>query len=111
MDLDEYQKRAATTDHTTNSDPVFSRMYLSLGLAGEMGELIEKVKKVVRNEGGVVSEEKIAGIKGELGDVLWYLSQLGRSFGLTLTDIADYNLKKLADRAERGVLKSEGDTR
>lgn len=111
MDLDEYQKRAATTDLTSNNDLLFSRMYLSMGLAGETGELIEKLKKVVRNEGGIVSEEKLAGIKGELGDVLWYLSQLGHSFGLRLSDIAEHNLNKLADRVARGVLKSEGDER
>lgn len=111
MDLDTYQQLAAKTDTTSTSDLVFSRMYLSMGLAGESGELIEKIKKVVRNEGGVVSDEKLSGIKGELGDVLWYLSQLARSFGLSLTDVAEGNLQKLADRAARGVLKSEGDIR
>jgi NTP pyrophosphatase (non-canonical NTP hydrolase) len=111
MDLDEYQKRAAETDKTSNDDPMFSRMYLSMGLAGETGEVIEKMKKIVRNEGGVVSDEKKEELKREMGDVLWYLSQLARSLGISFNDVAEANLKKLADRAVRDVLKSEGDSR
>ena len=111
MQLDDYQARAAQTDFTTNDDPVFSRMYLSMGLAGETGEVVEKMKKVVRNAGGEVSGEKRDEIKKELGDVLWYLSQLARSLGISLNDVAETNLQKLADRAARNVLKSEGDSR
>lgn len=111
MDLDEYQKRAATTDKTTNDDVVFSRMYLSMGLAGETGEVVEKVKHIIRDADGAVSDEKRELLKKELGDVLWYASQLARSFGISFNDVAETNLQKLADRAARGVLKSEGDTR
>lgn len=111
MDLDEYQKRASTTDHTTNDDPVFSRMYLSMGLAGETGEVIEKMKKVVRNQDGVVTAEKREELKKEMGDVLWYLSQLSKSLGILFNEVAEANLLKLADRAARNVLKSEGDSR
>ena len=111
MDFDEYQKRASATDHTTNNDPVFSRMYLSMGLAGETGEVIEKMKKVVRNDSGIVSDEKKAELKKEMGDVLWYLSQLSKSLGISFNDVAEANLQKLADRAARDVLKSEGDSR
>lgn len=110
MDLDEYQRKAAQT-YSPGPNETFNRMYLSLGLAGETGEVIEKIKKVVRNDNGVVSDEKLNGIRGELGDVLWYLSQLSKAFELSLNDIAEQNLRKLADRFERGVLKSEGDER
>ncbi len=111
MDFDEYQKRAAKTATFEGKDPTYVNMYLSLGVAGEAGELIEKVKKVVRNDGGVVSDEKREAIKHEIGDVLWYLSQLSRSLGIGFGDAAESNLKKLGDRQARGVIKSEGDTR
>ena len=111
MDFDEYQTQASKTATFEGKDPTYVRMYLSLGVAGESGELIEKVKKVVRNDGGEVSAEKREAIKHEIGDVLWYLSQLARSLGIPFSDAAKANLDKLADRAARGVIKSEGDTR
>ena len=111
MDLDEYQRRAAETDTTTNTDPIFSRMYLSMGLAGETGEVIEKIKHIIRDKDGVVTDDKLELLKKELGDVLWYASQIAKSFGISFNSVAELNLAKLADRAKRGVLKSEGDAR
>jgi NTP pyrophosphatase (non-canonical NTP hydrolase) len=111
MDFDEYQKQAGKTATFNDKDKTYALMYLSLGVAGESGELIEKIKKAVRNDGGVVSDEKREAIKHEIGDVLWYLSQLAQNLGIPFSEAADANLKKLADRAARGVIKSEGDTR
>lgn len=111
MDFDEYQARASKTGSYNTDDQEYVLMYLSMGLAGESGEVIEKLKKVVRNDGGAVSAEKREDLKKELGDVLWYLSQLAKTLGLSLADVAETNIKKLADRAERGVIKSEGDSR
>jgi NTP pyrophosphatase (non-canonical NTP hydrolase) len=110
MDLDEYQKLAArTADHTT--DMQFRLMYHALGLGGETGEVLEKIKKVIRNDAGVMSDEKRAQIIMEMGDVLWYLSQLAKVLDVPFSEVAHANIKKLADRAERNVIKSEGDTR
>lgn len=111
MDLNEYQKQAATTDKTTNDDRVYSLMYLSMGLAGEAGEVVEKMKKIIRNDNAEVSPETRDLLKKELGDVLWYLSQMAKAFDIPFNEVAEANLQKLADRANRGVLKSEGDTR
>lgn len=94
-----------------SEDPTFVLMYLAMGLAGESGEVVEKLKKVVRNEGGVVSEEKKKEIAKELGDVLWYLSQLAEKMGHSFNEVAELNIQKLADRRDRGVIKSEGDNR
>ncbi len=47
----------------------------------------------------------------ELGDVLWYIAASAKELGFTLEQVAQLNLKKLADRKERGVIKSEGDNR
>jgi len=80
-------------------------------LCGESGEVAEKVKKVLRDEGGVISEEKKREIAKEIGDILWYASQLAAELGFTLSEIAEINLNKLASRAERGVLTGNGDNR
>jgi len=61
-----------------------------LGLVGEAGEVAEKIKKVLRDNEGKIEEEQKKEIKKELGDVLWYLSQLATELGLSLTDIAAY---------------------
>ena len=111
MDFDEYQRLAEKTATFDPNDRVYSLMYLSMGLAGESGEVIEKLKKVVRNDGGEMSEEKRREIAKELGDVLWYLSQFARVLNVPFNEVAEANIKKLSDRAERGVIKSEGDNR
>lgn len=58
------------------------------------------------------SDEKIKEeIKQELGDVLWYVSELATEFGLSLDEIAEYNISKLQDRKERNILTGSGDKR
>ena len=111
MEFDEYQKLTSKTALYTKPDTHYKLMYLSMGTAGETGEVIEKVKKLIRPVEVTISDEKREDLKKEIGDVLWYISQLAKELGLSLEDIAQYNLKKLADRAERGVIHSEGDTR
>lgn len=86
-------------------------MFLCLGLAGESGEVIEKIKKIIRNDKGVVSSEKREELKREIGDVLWYLSQLAKQLDIPLNEVAKANIAKLADRQARDVIKSEGDNR
>lgn len=110
MEFKEYQERTATTAIYPGRGTINGLLYTALGL-GEVGEVQGKVKKVLRDSNGVVSPETVAAIKGELGDCLWYLSQLSSELGLTLNDIAEANLAKLADRAARGVLKGSGDDR
>jgi NTP pyrophosphatase (non-canonical NTP hydrolase) len=114
MDMNEYQKQATKTvrmPEGKEDDGQYALMYFCMGLAGETGEVIEKVKKVMRNYNGELSEEKRALIKHEIGDVLWYLSQTARMCDILLDDAASANIEKLQDRAARGVIKSEGDTR
>ncbi len=111
MDFDEYQKLAARTALFAKPDAHYKLMYLSMGLAGEAGEVIEKVKKLIRPAEVVVSEEKRNDLKKEMGDVLWYLSQLALQLEVSLDALAKENIEKLKDRAERGVIHSEGDTR
>lgn len=109
MNFKEYQERSRVTAVYPQSGSNY--VYPTLGLAGETGEVVEKVKKTIRNDGAVMSPEKREEIGGELGDVLWYLSQLATELELDLETIATKNLEKLASRKERGVLHSSGDVR
>jgi NTP pyrophosphatase (non-canonical NTP hydrolase) len=106
MDFETYQEIAATT--AVYKDKV---VYPTIGLAGEVGEVSEKVKKVLRDSGGVFSEEKKIEIAKELGDVLWYVSAIATDLDLYLVDIAQTNIDKLLSRKERGVISGSGDNR
>jgi NTP pyrophosphatase (non-canonical NTP hydrolase) len=75
--------------------------YPTLGLAGEAGEVANIVKKIQRDAGGVTTSETRAKLKDELGDVLWYISACADELGLTLAEIAEFNVKKLAARHRR----------
>jgi NTP pyrophosphatase (non-canonical NTP hydrolase) len=85
--------------------------YPALGLAGEAGEVAEQIKKSIRDDGGEVTEERLAAIAKELGDVMWYVAQLATELGLELDEIAGLNLEKLRSRQLRGVLAGSGDDR
>ena len=110
MELNEYQEHASITA-TFEDLPVDPLLYVTLGLTGEAGEVAEKVKKVLRNDHGEMSDDKKEAIKYELGDVLWYISQTARILGYSLEEVAQGNIDKLADRKKRGVIASEGDNR
>lgn len=90
----------------------YSVVYPTLGLTGEAGEIAEKVKKWVRDEGGqVMSEERREALLGELGDPLWYIAALADDLGYTLQDVVDFNVSKLTSRKDRGKLQGSGDNR
>ena len=92
---------------TEQTDPmVISAMYAALGLAGEAGETVDKIKKWHRD--GVVDPKAIA---YELGDVLYYLTRLSNIFGYTLEEIQQMNVEKLTSRKERGKIHGSGDNR
>lgn len=109
VDFNEYQDKAKVTDTYTNKPDRLQ--YATLGLVGEAGEVAEKIKKVMREEGGVVGEEKRQELKKELGDVLWYLAKLARELNLRLGDIAAANIEKLYSRNVRGKIFGSGDNR
>lgn len=85
--------------------------YVTLGLTNEAGEVAGKLKKVLRDGGGTLTEDARAVIAGEVADVLWYVAMAARELGTTLEALATENAAKLADRSERGVLGGSGDNR
>lgn len=109
MDLHTYQARASVTARypDVGSNPI----YPTLGLCGEAGEVADKVKKVLRDHGGVFSEQIRADLALELGDVLWYVARLATELNLDLEAVAEGNLSKLASRAARNVIAGSGDQR
>lgn len=109
MTFEEYQNLSRQTAIYPNKDNNF--VYPTLGLVGEAGEVAEKVKKILRDSGGVVTDEKRAELAKELGDVLWYIAQLCTELNLPLEQIAKGNIDKLFSRLERGVLRGQGDDR
>ncbi len=109
MNLSDYQERSRVT--AVYPDAGANLLYPTLGLCGEAGEVAEKVKKMVRDDGGVLSGERRAALAGELGDVLWYVAQLATEAGLELGAIAQDNLDKLRSRDQRGALQGSGDER
>lgn len=109
MEFSEYQQLSRRT--ATYPRAGEDMTYPALGLCGEAGEVAEKVKKTLRDDGGVLSDDRRDALSRELGDVLWYLSQLATEAGLDLEEIAGENLAKLFSRQERGVLRGSGDDR
>lgn len=105
----EYQQSASETAVYPDRGENF--IYPTLGLAGEAGEVCEKVKKIIRDRGGVPDTNDRDLIFKELGDVLWYVSTLCDEFGFFMEDVATFNLKKLSSRKNRDQLKGSGDNR
>lgn len=85
----------------------YAIIYPTLGLAGEAGEIAEKVKKFLRGDKELDKE----GLLKELGDPLWYITSLADDLGYTLQDVVDANREKLSSRKDRGLLKGDGDNR
>lgn len=122
MTFNEYHAMAATTaiymqkvmEQNPNMSPetlkILGISYAALGL-GEAGEVQGKVKKIIRDAGGTISEETKKEIGKELGDILWYISAMCRELGISLDDIATDNIEKLYSRQQRGVLSGNGDNR
>jgi NTP pyrophosphatase (non-canonical NTP hydrolase) len=108
MKFKTYQDGAKTTAVYPESAKY---IYPTLGLCGEAGEVAEKIKKVIRDNNGVFTEEKKTEIVKEIGDVLWYVSALCSDLGVDMGDVAQKNLDKLFSRKERGVIHGNGDNR
>ena len=110
MTFKDYQKQALTTVLSTG-DEFKDLLHWVLGLNGEAGEVAEKMKKIIRDKGSVVSDEDKREMAKELGDVLWYIAVFANDLGVSLDTVAQQNLDKLASRKDRGMLGGSGDNR
>jgi len=110
MTFEEYQEEAHQTSfNTAIGDDTL--LYPVLGLLGEAGEIANKVKKVYRDKGGQFSDGDLSMLFDEISDVMWYVAEICTQCRVSMTDVAKDNLRKLADRAERGVIGGSGDNR
>lgn len=110
MTLSDYQTAAwRTAVYRSTIGP--SLVYAALGLNGEAGEVADEAKKVMRDDGCVLTEHRRERIAAELGDVLWYVAAVASELGIDLGTIAGNNLEKLESRAARGTLHGSGDSR
>lgn len=108
MEFSDYQIEAAKT---AIYPPQYAVTYPALGLANEAGEVLGKLKKLLRDKEGAIEAEDVEAIASECGDVLWYLAILTRDLGISLDHVAENNIKKLKDRQERNALGGSGDNR
>jgi NTP pyrophosphatase (non-canonical NTP hydrolase) len=113
MTINEYSEQAITTLLSGHDIADMDSMLISLafGLVGESGEVAEKFKKLIRDEGGRISEGDKQQIIKELGDVLWYINALSTRLGSSLEEVARTNIHKVVDRKSRGVRRGSGDNR
>ncbi|MCB1714261.1 MAG: nucleoside triphosphate pyrophosphohydrolase family protein [Candidatus Competibacteraceae bacterium] len=110
MTFDEYQEQAhATSFNTEIGDDTL--LYPVLGLLGEAGEIANKAKKIYRDNSGYWNNQDIDKILDEVADCCWYIAEICTQVGVSFDDIMKANLRKLADRAERGVIGGNGDNR
>lgn len=108
MKLNDYQEKASETAQYPREVAI---AYVTMGLAGEAGEISNKIKKIYRDQGGVISAGKKSELAKELGDVLWYVAMMAKELGCTLEEVAQKNVEKLQSRYERGVIGGDGDER
>lgn len=105
QDLDNYQSEALRTWRMEDRAPDFRSLYLCTGLAGEVGEAIDYVKKHAAH-GHDIDDARLL---KEFGDVLWYLAVLSAEYGFSLAEIASENVAKLRKRYPNGY--SDADSR
>lgn len=106
MNINEYQKQACET--AIYKDKL---IYPTLGLAGEAGEIANKVKKILRDSSGNLQESVREDLICELGDVLWYIAALATDLNVELSEVANKNIEKLNSRKNRGTIGGSGDNR
>ena len=108
IEFDGYQRAAQRTAQYPKEMGLY---YTALGLASEAGEFAGKAKKVMRDSGGVLTQEAKDALVAELGDCAWYIAMAAKELSVTMSRVARLNLEKLASRKQRGVIGGSGDER
>ncbi len=109
MNLNEYQTLALRT--AAPKDKKNELFHLLLGLCGEAGEIAEKTKKIVRDHESDFAKLDKSDLTKELGDVLWHVAVIANYFNISLDEVGETNIQKLADRLKRGAIGGSGDDR
>lgn len=108
MNFDSYQKFVSSSVIYAKK---YKILYPCLGLAGESGETLDKIKKIYRDKKGKFSEKDIEEITKELGDTLFYLTCIANDLNISLKKIAEINRDKGLSRLKRNKIGGSGDNR
>jgi len=113
MDFDEYMEWTdkTATYPSSGKGRIEAINYVTFGIGGESGEVLEKVKKLHRDKGGVMDAEWKDGMKKELGDVLYYVARMCKELDIPMSEVVISNVEKLESRKARGVIGGSGDDR
>jgi len=113
LTFDEYQEQSGATAlpiSPTAADQARA-FYNGFALGGEAGEIVGKLTKAMRDNGGRISDDLRLELLKESGDALWHLTQFIDALDSGIEYVATSNLMKLRSRQERGVLGGSGDNR
>jgi len=116
MQLNDYQNECNRKDGSVmypehGQGTLISFDYCASALAGEAGEILNKLKKIKRGDPGKTLDSQRIALKKELGGVFWYLAMGALELGFTLEQIAQGNIDEVRGRQERGTLQGDGDNR
>ncbi len=113
MTFKEYSERASMTSvyPPVGTGDLAKIIYPAIKLAGETGEFMEKIGKIIRDYNGIISDNAQRHLAFELGDILWYWFALVRELDLDASVVAAMNLEKLYVRMQQDKIHGEGDDR
>lgn len=111
INFNDYQNKAGMTALYPNKGEFGGLIYCLFGVFGEAGELMNHAQKALRDNGGEFNAEIKKKMIGEMGDMLWFMSQLCKELEIDFSHVPIKNLDKLADRMERGKIGGSGDNR
>ena len=105
---DTSERERTRIDELTN---LLCLCYTAIGLGGESGEILNKIKKIIRDGQGVLNDDHRSKIAAEMGGSFYYHSQLANHLSLDIETILHDNAAELASRKERGKIQGDGDDR
>ena len=108
VSLNEFQKKFPNTDYFILE--IMALAYDGLGMGGA-GEVQGKIKKIIRDNGGIITDEARKEIIFKMGDTLWYLASMCQTLGISLEEVADMNIEKLKNRHVKGTVHGSEDNR
>ena len=109
MNFKEYQKKTHETFKDNDDQEGLKISRIALGIAEEGGECAGKVKKFLRRDFGIAELKEH--LSKEMGDTLWYISEMCNLLGLSMEEVAQDNIAKLKDRHDRDKIQGDGDNR
>jgi len=110
-DFQAWVKTTLAAGYPSTYDHAIRMLYCACGLAGEAGEVANKVKKIIRDDNAYLGLERREMIIKELGGVLWYFAQMCTELGIMMSEPAITNQLEIDSRCERGTVQGDGDTR